>query len=87
MDKCDIYSAYDRSILGDIDPDIHYLSNSSNSMNSNYYNETTFNRTFSKNTNLSIFHLNIRSVPSHFSELLAYLNVLNIEFNIIAAIK
>ena len=75
MDKCDICSTYDRSILGDIDPDINYLSNL---VKSNYYNETSFNSTFNKNTNLSIFHMNIRSVPLHFSELLAYLNVLDI---------
>ena len=31
-----------------------------------------------------MFYLNIRSVPLHFSELLAYFGVLEIEFNIIA---
>ena len=78
-----VYSTFDRSILCDIDPDINYL-NTCNLMNSEYYNETTFNNTFNRNTNLSMFHLNIRSVPLHFSELLAYLDVLDIDFNIIA---
>ena len=79
-----VYSTVDRSILCGIDPDINYMNTSCNLMNSAYYNETTFNNTFKRNTNLSMFHLNIRSVPLHFSELLAYLNVLDIEFNIIA---
>ena len=50
-----VYSTFDRSILCDIDPDIHYL-NTCNLMNSEYYNETTFNNTFHRNTNLSMFH-------------------------------
>ena len=39
---------------------------------------------FSDNNNLSILHLNIRSVPLHFSEFLCYLDTLDIEFKIIA---
>ena len=76
-----VYSNYDRSILSDVDPDINYFTNS---VNSKYYNETTFNNTFCQKLNLSIFHLNIRSVPLHFSELVLYLDVLNIDFSIIA---
>ena len=74
---------YDRSLLSDIDPDFNYLHNT-RSVNSEYYNEQQFNRKFGNNTNFSLMHLNIRSVPSHFEELLCYLDTLNIEFKIIA---
>ena len=40
------YSTYDRSILCAIDPDINYLNSSGNLINSEYFNETTFNTTF-----------------------------------------
>ena len=79
-----LYSTYDRSILSDIDPDIHYLSNTNNIIKTEYYNETMFNNIYGKIHNFSIFHLNIRSVPLHFCELLSYLDTLDIEFSIIA---
>ena len=37
-----------------------------------------------KTTNLSLFHLNIRSIPDHFQEFTSFLNVLNVELSIIA---
>ena len=76
--KCifsNMYSSCDRSILSDIDPDINYYNNT---IISEYYNESTFNNRFTEKTNLSMFHLNIRSVPLHFTELLSYLDVLHI---------
>ena len=76
-----MYTNDDRSILSDIIPDIHYFTNS---LNFEYYDESTFNNTFNRKTNLAIFHLNIRSVPLHLSEFVSYLDVLNIEFSIIA---
>ena len=78
------YYAYDRSLLNDIDPDTNYLNDASNNISSNYYNENSFNTKFKNNTNLSFIHLNIRSVPLHFSELLCYLDTLLINFKIIA---
>ena len=33
---------------------------------------------------LSLFHLNIRSIPDHFLEFTSFLNVLNVEFKVIA---
>ena len=53
-------------------------------MTSEYYNEMPFNNTFSVNQNLSLLHLNIRSVPLHFTECLSYLGTLNVNFKIIA---
>ena len=57
-------SGYDQSILSDIDPDIHY----SNSVNAQYYNESNFSKVFKDGNELSLIHLNIRSVPAHFSQ-------------------
>ena len=73
----------DRSVLCDIDPDLYYYYHN-NSIKSEYYTEKQFNNTFSDNNNLSILHLNIRSVPLHFSEFLCFLDTLDIEFKIIA---
>ena len=74
---------HDRSFLSDIDPDFNYLHNN-RTVDSDYYNEQEFNRTFSNNLNFSLMHLNIRSLPLHFTELLCYLDTLDIEFKIIA---
>ena len=77
------YDNYDRSILCDIDPDLNYL-DSACKVNAEYYTEQSFNDNFSNNCNFSLMHLNIRSIPLHFTELLCYLDSLNIEFKLIA---
>ena len=77
------YTEHDRSVLCDIDPDLYYYYHN-NSIKSEYYTEKQFNNTFSDNNNLSILHLNIRSVPLHFSEFLCYLDTVDLEFKIIA---
>ena len=91
VNEMDIYNrqyyAYDRSLLNDIDPDTNYLNDVNNNISSNYYNEHSFNTKFQNNDNLSFIHLNIRSVPLHFSELLCYLDTLIINFKIIAFVK
>ena len=76
------YDRPDQSILHDIDPDYNHL-NAVNSINSEYYNESSFNRKYGNSRNFSIFHLNIRSVISHFRELLGYLDTLDITFKVI----
>ena len=53
-------------------------------LNLNIIPKKQLNNTFSDNNNLSIFHLNIRSLPLHFSEFLCYLDTLDLEFKIIA---
>ena len=53
-------------------------------VNAEYYTEQSFNDNFSNNCNFSLMHLNIRSIPLHFTELLCYLDSLNIEFKLIA---
>ena len=67
----------------DIDPDLNYL-DSACKVNAEYYTEQSFNDNFSNNCNFSLMHLNIRSIPLHFTELLCYLDSLNIEFKLIA---
>ena len=49
-----------------------------------YYNEDQFNQTFkNKNTQLSVFHLNIASLWKHGHELAAYLEGLIVNFDVI----
>ena len=49
------------------------------------YNDQSFSKKFhSSNDSLSMFHLNIRSIPGHILELTSLLSNLNIELNIIA---
>ena len=78
------YDRPDHSILSDIDPDFNYLNSIKESINSNYYNETTFKNRYKSNSNFSLLHLNIRSVVSHFTEFLCYLDTLNFVFKVIA---
>ena len=78
------YDRPDHSILSDIDPDFNYLNSIKESINSNYYNETTFKNRYKSNSNFSLLHLNIRSVVSHFTEFLCYLDTLNFAFKVIA---
>ena len=70
--------------FSDIDPDFNYLNSIKESINSNYYNETTFKNRYKSNSNFSLLHLNIRSVVSHFTEFLCYLDTLNFAFKLIA---
>ena len=56
-------NGYNQSVLSDIDPDIHY----NNCVDTQYYNENNFNKVFKDSNELSLMHLNIRSVPTHFS--------------------
>ena len=76
-------------LLGN-DPDIHfYQSDNILSKPSNYYNTDTFCDKFKyiiddKNDScLSLFHLNIRSIPQNLSKLTAYLCMLPLDFSII----
>ena len=88
VESCNSSSAHydrpDHSILSDIDPDFNYLNSIKESINSNYYNETTFKNRYKSNSNFSLLHLNIRSVVSHFTEFLCYLDTLNFVFKVIA---
>ena len=63
------FNDHDPSSLGNIDPDIHYLSINNKLYKIPYYNDQTFRNEFANNRNLSMIHLNIRSIHDHFLEL------------------
>ena len=74
--------------LEDIDPDINYYNSLEQHglCQSKYYDETTFNDKFVHNTNcsqFSMFHLNIRSLPSNYRQLDILLSSLQVEFDVI----
>ena len=73
----------DQSALNNIDPDINYLSTNMKSINTQYYDDQQFRDKFKSNKNISMFHLNIRSILEHFIELTSYIHRLNIAFKII----
>ena len=73
-------SRHDKSVLGDIAPINHFWNNMNHAMTLEYYNEMSFNDTFSDNQNISLLHQNIRSVPLHLTECLSYLDTLNVNF-------
>ena len=73
----------DYSILGNIDPDTHFLS-SNNRVISNYYTENEFNQITNLDKNFSIFNVNIRSIPKNLDRLRHYLLELNHNFSVIS---
>ena len=75
---------YDPSALGNIDPDVHYLTNTHNVNNTSYFIDQSFRKKYGANKNLSMLHLNIRSLPDHFLEFTTFLQNLDIELKIIA---
>ena len=78
------FNTYDQGALNNIDPDINYLNESTSCIDSQYYDDTTFRTQLGNSNKLSLFHLNIRSIPDHFIELTSYLDSLTIQFKIIA---
>ena len=69
----------DHSTLGNIDPDTNFLSNINTSI-CKYYTELEFNQQFPQDYKLSMFNLNVRSIPKnidkvkHFLEGLQFFN-------------
>ena len=57
----------------------------SNNIECNYYTENDFNLKvrYSAKSNLSTFHINIRKLGLHRNELIAFLSMLNISFDVI----
>ena len=74
----------DQSTLNIIDPDFHYLTVNCCPIDTPYFSEQLFRDKYGNNTNLSMLHLNIRSVPDHFLGLISFLDNLTIELKIIA---
>ena len=55
----------------------------SEALDCRYYDSSSFNNKFSKNTSTFFFHLNINSLNFHFDELEVFLNSLNSNFDVI----
>ena len=70
------------------DPDLHYFNTINVHRNCKYYTDDTFVRETTElkldSSNISMFHMNICSVPKHLSELKIYLELLGLEFSFIA---
>ena len=79
----DSFTTHEQSVLNKIDPDINYLNTQTIINNTKYYTEHSFRKKIVKTTNLSLFHLNIRSIPDHFLEFTSFLDVLD-ELKVIA---
>ena len=69
--------------MSDIDPDIYY----NNCVDAQYYTENSFNKVFKDINELSLMHLDIRSVPAHFIQFRAQLDLLSIKVKVIALSK
>ena len=71
----------------DIDPDYQYYTNfhHSGNINCDYYFEDKFRCKLQKiqESQLSLFHLNIKSISKHYDELELYLNSLDFKFSFI----
>ena len=72
------FNTSDQSTLNIIDPDFHYLTVNCCPIDTPYFSEQLFRDKYRNNTNLSMLHLNIRSVPDHFFGLISFLDNLTI---------
>ena len=75
---------YDQSSLNDIDPDLNYFDSINKIPNTIYYENTTYITNYGTTNHMSLFHLNIRSIPENFIKLLSYIDSLHTQFKIIA---
>ena len=80
----DSFTTHEQSVLNKIDPDINYLNAQTIINNTKYSTEHSFRKKIGKTTKLSLFHLNIRSIPDHFLEFTSFLDVLDVELKVIA---
>ena len=89
LEPFDLNEGNDDIPLSDLDPDIHFYNNLYYSLqnNSDYFDECSFNRAISRTFNdrpmFSLFHLNIRSLPANLSNMLCWIENLDLRFDII----
>ena len=89
FDPFDLNDENDDIPLSDLDPDIHFYNDIQHTLytSSDYFDETSFNKTvtktFDKDHTFALFHLNIRSLPANLSNMLCYMDNLNIRFDVI----
>ena len=58
----------DYSELANIDPDKNFLTSTKDNK-CLYYNDLSFNESFPKQNNFSVYHVNIRSIPRNLDQL------------------
>ena len=73
----------DHSTLGNIDPDTNFLSNINTSI-CKYYTELEFNQQFPQVYKLSMFNLNVRSLPKNIDKVKHFLEGLHYNFSILS---
>ena len=78
------FNGPDPSTLGNADPDIHYCSANNVLKTHPIIMTKLFDLNLEKIRQFSMFHLNIRSIPDHFTELTSLLNNLETEIKVIA---
>ena len=59
--------------LCEIDPDINYIGEENTMKCNQYYAIHNFNMNYTNDNKLSLFLLNLRSLPDHFREMVTYL--------------
>ena len=73
-----------QTAIDGIDPDVHYCSQITKSVNCKYYNDENLRDLLEKTqNNLKILHLNIRSCQKNFSSLQYKLNKMKSKFDVI----
>lgn len=75
------FEDYKNNKLKDVDPDMHFFNNICN--NCKYYNDNDI-LFLNKPENMSIIHLNCRSLYANFEQLKEFLNNLDLKFGLIA---
>lgn len=70
------------TFMDSIDPDNNILSNTKNDCL--YYTDSTYDKIFIQDKNISLIHFNSRSLQSNFEAIQDYLNQFKSQFNIIA---
>ena len=76
--------------FNEMDPDIQFYSSTHYALNTqcDYFIEDTFLKNITEKNQfqnkLSLFHINVKSLPKHHDELELYINSLNFKFSVIA---
>lgn len=75
----------DDPLFADVDADVNHFNQLFPDLNNNnshqYFNAETINNLRCNSKDLSIFHLNIRSINAHLDETIAFLESINFKFN------
>ena len=89
LEPFDLNEDNDNIPLSDLDPDLAFYNNVQHILynNSDYFDECSFNKSvaniFTNKHTFALFHLNMRSLPAHLSDMMCYMSNLQINFDII----